>query len=90
MKLLRISDRYVNLERVTEFSFDAHGATISYDHDHSTQITARHEVVLLRRWLDAQALDLEVELAEHVEPEPILELESFLGAPIDDDSAETR
>lgn len=85
MQLLRISDRYVNLDLVTEFCFDTHGVTIVYDHDHSTQITARHEVILLRRWLEAQALDLETELAEKIEPPQILELDSLLGGPIEGD-----
>ena len=76
MQFLRISDRFVNLERVAEFCFDTHGVTISYDHEHSTQITTRRDVILLRQWLEAQALDLANEVAAS-NPLDSLELDSL-------------
>ena len=64
MQLLRIGGRFINLDLVTEFSFDSSGVNITYDHDHTTRITNRHEMVLLRQWLEAHARDHTPDLGE--------------------------
>ncbi|MDQ5852933.1 MAG: hypothetical protein M3380_12880 [Chloroflexota bacterium] len=81
MKLLKIGDRFINLDLVTEFTFDASGVTIWYDHDHTTTIMAHYEVQLLHRWLEAQALDIAQELPDTGDNADVLQLDLLPGTP---------
>jgi hypothetical protein len=79
MQLLKLGNRFINLDLVTEFSFDALGATVCYDQEHTTKIMLQHEVTLLQQWLEAQAIDIAKELGDTGTQLDILEWDSFTG-----------
>ncbi len=67
MHVLKIGDRYLNVDQVTEFVVDAGSVIVHFGPDHETRFT-RHDAVLLRGWLERTAMDL----AEDERPTPAL------------------
>ncbi len=57
MHVIKIGDRYLNVDRVTEYIVDDTVVIVQFGPDHATRF-ARHDAVLLRRWLERMAVDL--------------------------------
>ncbi len=57
MKLLRIGDRLLNVDLVTDYTLEDNGIMAHFGHDHMIRFT-RHDATVLRRWLDLVAVDI--------------------------------
>ena len=63
MTLLKIGDRFLNVNRVTEYTIEGNDVIVHFGPDHTTRF-ARHDAALLRRWLERTAVDLAHEAAD--------------------------
>ena len=59
MKLLKLGDRVINLDQVTEYTLEGNDVIVHFGPSHETRFT-RHDAALLRRWIDATALDVAI------------------------------
>ena len=57
MHVLKIGDRFLNVDQVTEFTIDGNTLIAHFGPNHETRFT-RQDAVLLRRWLERMAVDL--------------------------------
>ncbi len=57
MHVLKIGDRFLNVDRVTEFTVDGNTLIAHFGPNHETRFT-RQDAVLLRRWLERMAVDI--------------------------------
>ena len=57
MRVVKIGDRYLNVDQVTEYIVDDTVVIVHFGPDHETRF-ARHDAVVLRRWLERMAVDL--------------------------------
>lgn len=57
MKLLKLGDRFLNVELVTEYTVEDNSVVVHFGPDHQTRFT-RSDAVLLRQWLDRMAVDV--------------------------------
>ncbi len=72
MKLLKLGDRFLNVELVTEYIVDDNSVIVHFGPGHQTRFT-RNDAVLLRQWLDRMAVDVAQEepdsLNHHARPQ---------------------
>ncbi len=57
MRVIKIGDRYLNLERVTEYHIEDNAVIVHFGPGQETRFT-RQDAAVLRRWLERIALDI--------------------------------
>ncbi len=57
MHVLKIGDRFLNVDQVTEFTTDGNTLIAHFGPNHETRF-ARQDAVFLRRWLERMSVDL--------------------------------
>ncbi len=57
MHVLKIGDRFLNVDQVTEFTTDGNTLIVHFGPNHETRFT-RQDAVLLRRWLERMSVDI--------------------------------
>jgi hypothetical protein len=57
MRVIKIGDRYLNLERVTEYQIEDNAVIVRFGPGQETRFT-RQDAGVLRRWLERIALDI--------------------------------
>ncbi len=57
MHVLKIGDRFLNVDQVTEFTVDGNTLLVHFGPNHETRFT-RQDAMVLRRWLERMAVDL--------------------------------
>ena len=57
MHVLKIGDRFLNVDQVTEFTVDGNTLIAHFGPHHETRF-GRQDAVLLRRWLERMSVDI--------------------------------
>jgi hypothetical protein len=57
MKLLKLGDRFLNVDLVTEYTVEDTSVIAHFGPGHTTRFT-RNDATLLRQWLDRTAMDI--------------------------------
>ena len=65
MHVIKIGERYLNVDQVTEYTVEDNTVVVHFGPHHETRFT-RHDAVLLRQWLERIAMDI----AEDERPTP--------------------
>ena len=79
MHVLKIGDRFLNVDQVTEFTTDGNTLIVHFGPNHETRFT-RHDAVLLRRWLERMSIDIAAS-EDDVPTSPLSSRDAPMGRP---------